>query len=760
MTTPAEKAIHSGADNRPPMLEKDMDLHTTNVDQLHAYLGQQEFHANEGRHTSLAVGTSRTYTSGASRNNFGKQRTVICYNYKGEGHMSKQCTKLKRKRDESWFKDKVLLVQAQANGQILHEEELAFLADPGITEAQTTQIVITHNAAYQANDLDAYDSDCDKINTTKVALIANLSYYGSDDLDEVHNHDNVNHNLIMPLSEHSNIVNHSETEITSDSNIIPYSQYVSESQQAAVQNSNFPTQQDALILSVIEQLKTQVVNCTKINLENKSVNDTLTAELERYKDQSVEIDKLKQTLSEHLKEKEFLMQMVTLLKNDFQKEESRNIHREIALEKHIKELNNIVFKGNQSAQTVHMLTKPQFFYDHTTKQALDPEVIAQIAKVAAPEPAELTGSPSSITVDQDVPSPRNACPLTRITTTAKVRLRKPIALESNLPKPVVTLVYSKKPKESRNNVPVIQIVLWYLDSGCSKHMTRDRSQLTNFVNKFLERLRHNLFSVGQFCDSDLKVAFRQHTCFIRNLEARQGLVRGLPKLKFKKDHLYSAYAMGKTRVQIPENNLDNLHSSREKDRTLDTVDPQNLLGLGVFVYRAISFLEGTTVVVVILVKGHSFPTMVKVRPIGCDPLALVDGFTFVEDNIGLLETRFDEEAVFVFVFPEDVTSLVNPALLSLFLGVTATNLTLELLMLGQAMRLSKQFQLASDVHMCRMIPQLIIIIEGKMCTSVFNFGKRDKVCTLGIELNSNMTGVLPKEHCNHFTYDAILKGDC
>nr|GEW57353.1 hypothetical protein [Tanacetum cinerariifolium] len=48
----------------------------------------------------------------------------------------------------------------------------------------------------------------------------------------------------------------------------------------------------------------------------------------------------------------------------------------------------------------------------------------------------------------------NACPLTRITTTAKVPLRKPIALESNAPKPVVTLVYSQKPKESRNNVPV------------------------------------------------------------------------------------------------------------------------------------------------------------------------------------------------------------------------------------------------------------------------------------------------------------------
>nr|GEX51350.1 hypothetical protein [Tanacetum cinerariifolium] len=88
----------------------------------------------QGRHTSLAAGTSRTYTSSASGNNSRKQRTIICYNCKREGHMSKQCTKPKRKRDESWFKDKVLLVQAQANGQILHEEELAFLADSGIAK--------------------------------------------------------------------------------------------------------------------------------------------------------------------------------------------------------------------------------------------------------------------------------------------------------------------------------------------------------------------------------------------------------------------------------------------------------------------------------------------------------------------------------------------------------------------------------------------------------------------------------------------------
>nr|GEV27725.1 hypothetical protein [Tanacetum cinerariifolium] len=278
----------------------------------------------QGRHTSLATGTSRTYTSGASGNNFRKQRTVICYNCKGE--------------------------------------------NPGIAKAQTTQKVITHNAAYQAGDLDAYDSDCDEINTAKVALMENLSHCGSDDLVEVHNQDNVTHNLInqavqaMPLSKQSNIVNQSETEITNDSNIIPYPQYVSESQQAAVHNLNFPAQQDALKLSVIEQLKTQVVNCTKINLNNKSANETLTAELERYKDQ---VRILKEGNNVDLKSNDKVSDSCAQSKY-----ESRNIDRELALEKQIKELNNIVFKRNQFAQTVHMLTKPQFFNAHTTKQAL------------------------------------------------------------------------------------------------------------------------------------------------------------------------------------------------------------------------------------------------------------------------------------------------------------------------------------------------------------------------------------------------------
>nr|GFC39225.1 hypothetical protein [Tanacetum cinerariifolium] len=133
--------------------------------------------------------------------------------------MSKQCTKPKRKRDVEWFKDKVLLVQAQANGQVLQEEELQFLADPGIAESSSNQTVITNNAAYQADDLDAYDSDCDEINSAKIALMANLSHYGSDNLVEVNNQDNRANDLthqemqVQLTYEQSTILPQSNTEI-------------------------------------------------------------------------------------------------------------------------------------------------------------------------------------------------------------------------------------------------------------------------------------------------------------------------------------------------------------------------------------------------------------------------------------------------------------------------------------------------------------------------------------------------------------------
>ncbi|GKB64160.1 hypothetical protein Tco_0920346 [Tanacetum coccineum] len=105
---------------------------------------------------------------------------------------------------------------------------------------------------------------------------------------------------------------------------------------------------------------------------------------------------------------------------------------------------------------------------------------------------------------------------------------------------------------------VVQIILWVVDSGCSKHMTGDRSLLRNFIEKFMgtvrygndnfaaitgygdyihgnitichvyyiEGLGHNLFSVGQCCDGDLEVAFRSNTCYVRNMQGDDLLTGG------------------------------------------------------------------------------------------------------------------------------------------------------------------------------------------------------------------------------------------
>ncbi|GJV97882.1 hypothetical protein Tco_1549459, partial [Tanacetum coccineum] len=125
----------------------------------------------------------------------------------------------------------------------------------------------------------------------------------------------------------------------------------------------------------------------------------------------------------------------------------------------------------------------------------------------------------------------NACPLTRITTTNEVPSRKPIVLDSESPKLVVKLVYSRKPRKNKNAEFVSKTKVLQPMSANKKEPSKSWGSTNTNIPIFyqignvtisrvyyVEGLGHNLFSVGQFCDSNLKVAFRQHTCFIRNLD--------------------------------------------------------------------------------------------------------------------------------------------------------------------------------------------------------------------------------------------------
>nr|GEY82348.1 integrase, catalytic region, zinc finger, CCHC-type, peptidase aspartic, catalytic [Tanacetum cinerariifolium] len=215
---------------------------------------------------------------------------------------------------------------------VLQEEELEFLVDPGIAESSSNQHVVITNAAYQADDLDTYDSDCDELNSAKIALMANLSHYGSDNLAE-------SNTKITKSSGNQNII--TKNVVYQADDLDAYDLDCDEINSAKIalmanlshygsnnlaENSTLPALQDDLILSVIEQLKTQVVNYTKINQDNKQVNELLTAKLERYRNQervlkelkhddkastsyepSLEIESLKHTMELALEKQETLM---------------------------------------------------------------------------------------------------------------------------------------------------------------------------------------------------------------------------------------------------------------------------------------------------------------------------------------------------------------------------------------------------------------------------------------------------------------------
>nr|GEY67417.1 hypothetical protein [Tanacetum cinerariifolium] len=512
----------------------------------------------------------------------------------------------------------------------------------------------------------------------------------------------------VPLTfEQSTILTQSNTEIESDSNIISYSQYMNESQYNTVQNSTLPALQDDLILSVIEQLKTQVVNCTKINQDNIEVNELLTTELERYRNQERVLNELKHddkasTSYEPLKElftsfDQCLIDEVTEVQNVFKQ-------MKLAVEQHREEKNKFQNKmENVLQENDRLLTQALsveimnvVVHKNVKSACLNVDVCAHCVTIESELKNDFLKKECYETLLQKYHTLEKHCKSLKVHNQLKMEIFQRNTLSSSESAPTFaelfeinelkaqaqekdTMILKLKEKVRSLNGDVnernlkiefeeIETLNLELDHNVTKlvaeneHLKQTYKQLkpkaankkvpslvankmepnsswgSSSSNKFLgtvkfgndhvakimgygdyqignvtisrvyymEGLGHNLFSVRQFCDSNLEVAFRQHTCFIHNLDrvdlltgsrgnnlytlslqdmmasspicllskasktkswfwhhrlshlnfeainhlARQGLVRGLPKLKFEKDHLCSACAMGKSTKKI------------------------------------------------------------------------------------------------------------------------------------------------------------------------------------------------------------------
>ncbi|GKC88130.1 retrovirus-related pol polyprotein from transposon TNT 1-94, partial [Tanacetum coccineum] len=155
----------------------------------------------------------------AGNANLGQGKLVKCYNCNGLGHIARNCTQQKRPYNSDYFKDKMLLMQAQENGAVLDEEELLFLAgeqvntfDADVDNQPVQDLALNEDNIFQVDECDAFDLDVDDELTAQSIFMANLSSAGSTNqqagpsnasfLSEVHILENVIDHSVTNLYEH------------------------------------------------------------------------------------------------------------------------------------------------------------------------------------------------------------------------------------------------------------------------------------------------------------------------------------------------------------------------------------------------------------------------------------------------------------------------------------------------------------------------------------------------------------------------------
>ncbi|GJW12926.1 hypothetical protein Tco_1578753, partial [Tanacetum coccineum] len=258
----------------------------------------------------------------------------------------------------------MLLMQAQENGAVLDEEQLLFIAD-GRTNT--------------------FDDDVDEAPVQDLTMFmtnlssANLIYdeagpsYDSDILSEVQDHD---------------------AEYTSDSNIIPYEQYVKDNAVQIVQSNVSSMPNDALIM-IINDMNEQSAQCVSANEQNKVVNESLTAELARYKEKEEllkkELHSVKMQLNSTINHNKLIKEEVTTLKQDFKQKENKYLEEFLDMKQLKEKVEDKLYKQDQSLQTVHMLCKPKPFYDEKKKVAIGYKNPLYLTKAKQVQPALYNG---------------------------------------------------------------------------------------------------------------------------------------------------------------------------------------------------------------------------------------------------------------------------------------------------------------------------------------------------------------------------------
>ncbi|GJW83148.1 integrase, catalytic region, zinc finger, CCHC-type containing protein [Tanacetum coccineum] len=378
--------------------------------QLNSKFNQRYFARGNG------TARNRGAQNRAGNANAGQGKPVKCYNCNGVGHIARNCTQPKRPQNSDYFKDKMLLMQAQENGAVLDKEELLFLAgeqgntfDADVDNQPVQDLALNEDNIFQADECDAFDSDVDDEPTAQSIFMANLSSVGSANpqagpsnasiLSEVHILENAIDHSVSNQDEHeihnkvqpSNVIDSTSVHM-GNSNVIPYERYFSVNDISGVPSCASFALNSVCVSPVNDAFVPHDPIATELKIYKEQVaiyeqraKFELTEREQRMDDQmrmliqnrnkteenlKKELHSFKLQLKSTMENNKIIEETVTTLKQEFKQKESKFL-TDFSNLKHLNnKLENKLHSQDQSIQTAHMMLNPTQVYDQKTKTAL------------------------------------------------------------------------------------------------------------------------------------------------------------------------------------------------------------------------------------------------------------------------------------------------------------------------------------------------------------------------------------------------------